>query len=194
MSCVPSAARLGQRSARPPRARFKPERPPGPDGHLNGRHPPGFRGRTSQPEPLQPVTMPRGMVAKAGCVAGERLLRCTDPPATNKGGCPAAPHRTGRRLMRQTQLPISAAAKSPTRAIMAHRLFARPERAKRIESSFGLPLTPESGGPSPNPAARLAPADRRAFRRREFSNAKQDVDRCHPSGRNPGRGGPRQSR
>lgn len=103
-------------------------------------------------------------------------------------------YRTGRRLMRQTPVPNSHAATAPGRCDMFAPLPAtRSGSASRLGLPFGLPLTPESGGPSRYPAVRPAPADRRALRRQEFSDAQQDVDRCHPSGRNPGRGGPRQS-
>ena len=101
--------------------------------------------------------------------------------------------RTGRRLMRHTILPKTRATIAPGRRDQVARRPGASWRSARCSGLlFGLPLTPESGGPSPVIAARVAPADRRVLRRRELSYAEQDVDRCHPSGRNPGRGGPRQ--
>jgi len=105
--------------------------------------------------------------------------------------------QTGRRLMRQTVLPIMIPGRF---ASMRSQGFSRRSdrtglrSARRAELRFGLPLTPESGGPSRLPAAQPAPRARRACRHQEFKNAKQNVDRCHPPGRDPGRRGPWQSR
>jgi hypothetical protein len=105
--------------------------------------------------------------------------------------------QTGRRLMRQTVLPTMIHGRStPTRSESSARRPAplRSRSDRRPGLRFGLPLTPESGGPSRHPAARYALTVIRARRRQEFQNAQQNVDRCHPSGRNPGCRGPRQSR
>jgi hypothetical protein len=101
--------------------------------------------------------------------------------------------QTGRRLMRQTVLPTIPGKIAPRRSESSARRFAPGSRsAGRPGLRFGLPLTPESGGPSRHPAAPYALAAVRARRRQEFQNAQQNVDRCHPPGRDPGRCGPRQ--
>jgi len=105
--------------------------------------------------------------------------------------------QTGRRLMRQTVLPTRIHETTATlrSESSARRLvLCRSCSAGRPGLRFGLPLTPESGGPSRHPAARHALTAIRARRRHEFQNAQQNVDRCHPPGRDPGRCGPRQSR
>ena len=105
--------------------------------------------------------------------------------------------QTGRRLMRQTVLPTMVHGTiAPMRGESPARRLAPPgsRSARRPGLRFGLPLTPESGGPSRQPAARYALTVIRVRRRHEFQNAQQNVDRCHPSGRDPGRCGPRQSR
>jgi len=105
--------------------------------------------------------------------------------------------QTGRRLMRQTVLRIIIPGRF---ASMRSQGFVRRgdrtgiRSARRPGLRFGLPLTPESGGPSRLPAAQPAPRVRRARRHQEFKNAKQNVDRCHSPGRDPGRCGPWQSR
>jgi hypothetical protein len=119
------------------------------------------------------------------------------PSATNKGGIAVAiVFQTGRRLMRQTVLPtktrdLSAATRNDS---SAPRIQSRSSgSARRPGLRFGLPLTPESGGPSRPPTAQHALSAPRARRRQEFKNAQQNVDRRHPPGRDPGRRGPRQS-
>jgi hypothetical protein len=105
--------------------------------------------------------------------------------------------QTGRRLMRQTVLPTKIHRTiAPTRSESSARRIAslRSRSAWRPGLRFGLPLTPESGGPSRHPAARYALTETRARRRHEFQNAQQNVDRCYPPGRDPGRCRPRQSR
>jgi hypothetical protein len=105
--------------------------------------------------------------------------------------------QTGRRLMRQTVLPTTIQGRTaPTRSESSARRSASPESRseRRPVLRFGLPLTPESGGPSRHPAARYALTVIRARRRQESQNAQQNVDRCYPPGRDPGRRGPRQSR
>ena len=69
--------------------------------------------------------------------------------------------QTGRRLMRQTVLPTMIHGTiAPMRSeSSARRLAPRGSRsARRAGLRFGLPLTPESGGPSRHPAARHARA------------------------------------
>jgi len=103
--------------------------------------------------------------------------------------------QTGRRLMRQTVLPTMIHGRNaPPRSESCARRFAPPvsRSAGRPGLRFGLPLTPESGGPSRHPAAPYALAIR-ALRCQEYQNAQQNVDRRHPPGRDPGRCGPRQS-
>ena len=105
--------------------------------------------------------------------------------------------QTGRRLMRQTVLPTMIHGRiAPMRSESSARRFApRGSRsARRPGLRFGLPLTPESGGPSRQPAARYALTVIRVRRRHEFQNAQQNVDRCDPPGRDPGCRGTRQSR
>ena len=104
--------------------------------------------------------------------------------------------QTGRRLMRQTEMPTRTPARyAPMRSeSSARRLVAGSRSTRRPGLRFGLPLTPESGGPSRHPAARHAHVALRALRRQELQNAQQDVDRCHPPGRDPGCRGSRQSR
>ena len=133
-------------------------------------------------------------------------------PISDAGGCLGAapglqqktrrrllPQRvqTGRRLMRQTVVPTKIhGTTAPTRSVSSARRFApngfRSDRRPGLR--FGLPLTPESGGPSRHPAARYALTVIRARRRQESQNAQQNVDRCYPPGRDPGRRGQRQSR
>ena len=105
--------------------------------------------------------------------------------------------QTGRRLMRQTVLPTMIHGRiAPTRSESSARRVAPTgsRSARRPGLRFGLPLTPESGGPSRHPAALYALTVIRARRRHEFQNAQQNADRCYPPGRDPGRCGPRQSR
>ena len=104
--------------------------------------------------------------------------------------------QTGRRLMRQTEMPTRTDARiAPMRSeSFARRPASGSRSAGRPGLRFGLPLTPESGGPSRHPAARHALAVMRALRRQESQNAQQNVDRCHPPGRDPGCRGARQSR
>jgi hypothetical protein len=105
--------------------------------------------------------------------------------------------QTGRRLMRQTVLPTRIHGRTATlrSESSARRLLPCGScSAGRPGLRFGLPLTPESGGPSRHPAARHARTVLRARRRQESQNAQQNVDRRHPPGRDPGRCGPRQSR
>jgi len=63
--------------------------------------------------------------------------------------------------MRQTVLPTKIHGRTaPTRSESSARRFA-PQGSRsdrRPVLRFGLPLTPESGGPSRHPAARYAPA------------------------------------
>jgi hypothetical protein len=104
--------------------------------------------------------------------------------------------QTGRRLMRQTVLPTMIQANAPTRSESSARRFAElgSRSARRPGLRFGLPLPPESGGPSRHPAARHTRTAIRARRRQELPNAQQNANRCHPPGRDPGRCGPRQPR
>ena len=104
--------------------------------------------------------------------------------------------QTGRRLMRQTVLPSQFCGPSaPMRSDSSARRRPRQLRgARRLGLCFGLPLTPESGGPSRHPSAPSAPTAIRVRRLQEFQNAEQNVDRCHPPGGDPGCRGPWQSR
>src|SRR3979411_1067145 len=73
--------------------------------------------------------------------------------------------QTGRRLMRQTVLPTKIHRTiAPTRSESSARRIAsrRSRSAWRPGLRFGLPLTPESGGPSRHPAARYALTETRA--------------------------------
>ena len=124
------------------------------------------------------------------------LWRHTWPAATNKGRPRRPMFHTGRRLMRQTVPTESdgqfATLRSQTPVRLVSPWGSRSHRREMLR--FGLPLTPESGGPSRHPAAPSAPTVKCARRRQEFQYAQQDVDRCHSPGRDPGRRGPRQSR
>ena len=127
-----------------------------------------------------------------------RLCGATRAVSNRQGGmCCRQRVQTGRRLMRQTVLRIIIPGRF---ASMRSQGFVRRgdrtglRSARRPGLRFGLPLTPESGGPSRLPAAQPAPRVRRACRHQEFKNAKQNVDRCHPPGRDPGRCGPWQPR
>lgn len=105
--------------------------------------------------------------------------------------------QTGRRVMRQTVLPTELSGKTaPMRSSSSvfRRLPLRSRSARRSRLRFGLPLTPESGGPSRYPAAHFALTAIRASRLQEFQNAEQNVDRCHSPGRDPGCRGPWESR
>ena len=113
-------------------------------------------------------------------------------------GGPAPPDmfQTGRRLMRQTVLPSqffgpSASMRSDSSARRRPRQL---RGTRRLGLRFGLPLTPESGGPSRHPSVPSAPMAIRVRRRQEFQNAEQNVDRCHPPGGDSGCRGPWQSR
>jgi hypothetical protein len=147
----------------------------------------GFRhGRTDYPGRKVPI-----------CDAGERFGAA--PGLQRQTRRPFCRQRvqTGRRLMRQTLLPTMIHDRTaPMRSESSARRFVPPgsRSARRPGLRFGLPLTPESGGPSRHPAAPYARTAIRARRRQEPQNAQQNVDRCHPSGRDPGRCGPRQSR
>ncbi len=137
-------------------------------------------------------------------ISGERassakhLTSITWPAATTDKAAPHAANtfQTGRRLMRQTVLPTRTSGTSASRSQRSVRWTDRPATgsARCTGMRFGLPLTPESGGPSRQPTAPSALPAPRARRRQEFQNAQQDVDRRHPPGRNPGCRGPRQSR
>jgi hypothetical protein len=118
---------------------------------------------------------------------------CSDRQAAS---LPPQITQTGRRLMRQTVLPALQGLIPPMRgASRARRCPSREScSVRRFSSRFGLPLTPESGGPSRHPAVRFARAALRARRRQEFQNAQQNAYRCHPPGGDPGRCGPRQPR
>jgi hypothetical protein len=137
-------------------------------------------------------------------LSGPQGLICDDWQAPWRGAGLSAKTRrpfaaddvqTGRRLMRQTVLPTTIQGiNAPTRSeSLARRVPAGSHSARRLWLRFGLPLTPESGGPSRHPAARYALAVNRGSRRHEFQNAQQNVDRRHAPGRDPGRCGPRQS-
>jgi hypothetical protein len=127
----------------------------------------------------------------------QALWRQAGSSATDKAATFAAQiTQTGRRLMRQTVLPTITGKITPMRsACLARRSnSARARSARRANLRFGLPLTPESGGPSRHAAAQNLRAVLRARRRQEFQNAQQDAYRCHPPGGDPGCRGPRQSR
>jgi hypothetical protein len=112
------------------------------------------------------------------------------------GPSPPDMFQTGRRLMRQTVLPSQfSGPPAPMRSDSSARRRRQNLRvARRLGLRFGLPLTPESGGPSRHPCAQFAPTAKRARRLQEFQNAQQNVDRCHPPGGDPGCRGPWQSR
>ena len=127
---------------------------------------------------------------------GRARTRHAWPAATDYGRPRRPMFHTGRGLMRQT---VPTNSEGPFATLRSENPARRcgPEAsdsARRERRRFGLPLTPESGGPSRHPAARYAPTVNRARRRQELRHAQQDVDRCHPPGRDPGRRGPRQSR
>jgi hypothetical protein len=127
---------------------------------------------------------------------GERL-GATEPSATDKAALAANVFHTGRRVMRHTMLPTESQGRpAPVRSDRSASCLAPLEigLVGRPQSRFGLPLTPESGGPSRHPSARSALTATRARRLQELQNAEQNVDRCHSPGRDPGRRGPRQSR
>jgi hypothetical protein len=182
-----------QRSSAPPKSQREPR------GRKEGRFP-GPGGVRSQ------ALTPRGTVLSGGtAITGpggvhsdfRRALRRRDSRQQPTGG-PAPPDmfQTGRRLMRQTVLPSQFLGPSaPMRSDSSARRRPRQLRmARRLGLRFGLPLTPESGGPSRHPSAQSAPAAKRARRLQEFQNAEQNVDRCHPPGGDPGCRGPWQSR
>jgi hypothetical protein len=129
----------------------------------------------------------------------QHLTLNTRLSATRDKAAPSAASmfQTGRRLMRQILLPIKSHGQSAPERSDSSARRPRPQSfdlERRALLRFGLPLTPESGGPSRRPTALLALTAPRVRRRQEFQNAQQDVDRCHPPGRDPGRRGPRQSR
>ena len=131
------------------------------------------------------------------CDGRRALWHHARPSATDKAASlPPKFTQTGRRLMRQTVLPTIPEKIPPMRSgSFARRCPSRETCSARREGlRFGLPLTPESGGPSRHPAVRFARAALRAGRRQEFQNAQQDAYRCHPPGGDPGCRGPRQSR
>jgi hypothetical protein len=104
---------------------------------------------------------------------------------------------TGRRVMRQTMLPTEPQGRpARMRSDCSTSRLAPLEigSQRRSQSRFGLPLTPESGGPSRQSSVPSALTTIRDRRRQELQNAEQNVDRCHTPGRDPGRRGPRQSR
>jgi len=180
-----SSLSRSQRSARPARRDgLEPERRPIP-GHSCSRD-----GEAIQPD----IRTPAG----TECDPRRALRRHTLPSATNKAAFSVAiVFQTGRRLMRQTVLPTKIQGKSASTRndSPARRFIPRTSgSARRPRLHFGLPLTPESGGPSRPPTARSALSVPRARRRQEFQNAQQNVDRRHPPGRDPGCRGPRQSR
>jgi hypothetical protein len=131
------------------------------------------------------------------CDGRRALWHHARPSATDKAvSLPPKFTQTGRRLMRQTVLPTIPEKIPPMRSVsFARRCPSRETCSARREGlRFGLPLTPESGGPSRHPAVRYARAAPRASRCEEFQNAQQDAYRCHPPGGDPGCRGPRQSR
>ena len=144
----------------------------------------------------QPVTRslnPKGAVRNT---QGERARAMPGQQQLIEGRPRRPMFHTGRRLMRQTVPTNSEGPFATLRSDNSARRFGPPasDSARRERRRFGLPLTPESGGPSRHPAALMAPTVNRARRRQELRHAQQDVDRCHPPGRDPGRRGPRQSR
>ena len=164
---------------------FKPERRPVPGHHL-------VPGTVS--DSTRPIIGPD---KSSICDERRALWRQAGSSATDKAASFAAQiTQTGRRLMRQTVLPTITGKITPMRsARLARRSNSgRARSARRANLRFGLPLTPESGGPSRHPAAQNLRAVPRARRRQEFQNAQQDAYRCHPPGGDPGRRGPRQSR
>jgi hypothetical protein len=174
-----SASRAADR-----RGGFKPERRPFPGHSL-------FQGRFDfRSNRLSGLKTPIRRLWRA-------LWRKAKPSAIDKAAfLPLKITQTGRRLMRQTVLPALQGKISPMRGASRARRCRSPETcsARRSTTRFGLPLTPESGGPSRQPAVQLARAALRARRRQELQNAQQDAYRCHPPGGDPGRRGPRQSR
>ena len=185
--------------------RFEPERRPVPDTFCVARG--GLRhGRTDysapehDPENWKPVFreghgQTRGPICDwpASAFAPRRAF------SEGCGGivCRQNMFRRANRLMRQTVLPTNTTQTiATTRGESCARRFVQVGMgsARRRDLRFGLPLTPESGGPSRHRAAQFARAMLRARRLQELQNAQQDVDRCHPPGRDPGRRGPRQSR
>jgi hypothetical protein len=137
--------------------------------------------------------IPRGVHIRLWASAPAPQPAFSDQP----GGLAAQLFQTGRRLMRQTVLPTQpCGTTAPTRSHRSarHHVLSASRSARCSSLRFGLPLTPESGGPSRSPAAQYALTAIRARRLQEFQNAQQNVDRCHPPGRDPGRCGPRQSR
>ena len=165
------------------------------DGYKPGRRPiPGhslFPGRfETRPDRLSEPQSPDMRLRHA-------LWRKAKPSANDQAAClPPKITQTGRRLMRQTVLPELQGKISPMRGASHARLCRSRETCsvRRSTMRFGLPLTPESGGPLRHPAVRFARAALRGRRRQEFQNAQQDAYRCHPPGGDPGRRGPRQSR
>jgi len=164
---------------------------------------PGTNGVRSQATSVPGAVRSGGMALISGSSWTEGNFRRTRfgaepwPLAKKQGGIAVAiVFQTGRRLMRQTVLPtktreVSAAARNDS---SARRVPSRSSgSARRPGLRFGLPLTPESGGPSRPPTAQQTLSAPRARRRQEFKNAQQNVDRRHPPGRDPGRCGPRQS-
>jgi hypothetical protein len=131
-------------------------------------------------------------------MAGGRLGAAPGCQRERQGGAFCRQHvQTGRRLMRQTVLPTKIQGRiASTRSESSARRFQSLgfRSAGRPGLRFGLPLPPESGGPSRHPAAQYARTVIRARRRQEFQNAQQNAHRCHPPGRDPGGRGPRQSR
>src|SRR6185437_5651462 len=117
--------------------RFEPERRPS-QGHFR----PGIVPDTTNRLPGREVPIrPAGFVAMPA------------PSATDKAVSPPPKSvQTGRRLMRQTVLPTPIQSRTaPTRSesLARHLALDGSCSARRAALRFGLPFTPESGGPSP---------------------------------------------
>ena len=101
------------------------------------------------------------------CDVRRALWRRAGSSATDKAAFCRQRVQTGRRLMRQTVLPTMIHGRiAPTHSENSARRFASKgsRSAGRPGLRFGLPLTPESGGPSRRPAARYARTAIRAYR------------------------------
>ena len=120
------------------------------------------------------------------CDFRRALLRRAGPSANKMRRHPCRQHvQTGRRLMRQTVLPTKFPERiAPTRSeSSARRVVPVGQRsARRTRLRFGLPLTPESGGPSRHPAAQFARATAHAPAAAKSSKMpnKMLIDATHP--------------
>lgn len=82
--------------------------------------------------------------------------------------------QSGRRSMRLSLKPTDRSTISQPERLLAFRSERR-RQGWRAAAGFGLPITPESGGPLRHPSARPSRGALRKLRRQECSNAQQNA-------------------